>query len=153
MTAIASVMSATAINAMRPKTRPRTQFKSLRRIGFHALLNKINAMWKPLNPVQLMDLENDFYLVRFNNEKDYNSAGRTFVGLPEGYYSDFLLRAIRQAIGPVVKLDTHIDFARRGKFVHLAVCVDLKKPAEGCESMKSSSSDVGNGSASVVDEK
>ncbi|KAL1146410.1 hypothetical protein V6Z11_A11G370500 [Gossypium hirsutum] len=29
MTAIASVMSATAINAMRPKTRPRPQFKSL----------------------------------------------------------------------------------------------------------------------------
>ncbi|MBA0630393.1 hypothetical protein Godav_002502 [Gossypium davidsonii] len=29
MTAIASVMSATAINVMRPKTRPRSQFKSL----------------------------------------------------------------------------------------------------------------------------
>ncbi|PPR86902.1 hypothetical protein GOBAR_AA33789 [Gossypium barbadense] len=29
MTAIASVMSATTINAMRPKTRPRPQFKSL----------------------------------------------------------------------------------------------------------------------------
>ncbi|PPS06324.1 hypothetical protein GOBAR_AA14316 [Gossypium barbadense] len=29
MTAIASVMFATAINAMRPKTRPRPQFKSL----------------------------------------------------------------------------------------------------------------------------
>ncbi|KAA3461386.1 reverse transcriptase [Gossypium australe] len=83
-------------------------------------------MWKPLNPVQLMDLENDFYLVRFNNEKDYN---RVLVGgLPEGYYSGFLLRAIRQAIGLVVKLDTHIDFARRVKFARLAVCVDLKKP-------------------------
>ncbi|MBA0592120.1 hypothetical protein Gorai_009107 [Gossypium raimondii] len=101
---------------------------------------------------ELMDLENDFYLVRFNNEKYYNSAGRTSV-YQKAITPNFLLRAIRQAIGPVVKLDTHIDFARRGKFAHLAVCVDLKKPAEGCERMKSSSSDVGNGSASVVDEK
>ncbi|KAH1082083.1 hypothetical protein J1N35_021844 [Gossypium stocksii] len=45
-----------------------------RRIGFHALLNKTNILWKLMNPIQLMDLENDFNLVHFNNEEDYNQV-------------------------------------------------------------------------------
>ncbi|MBA0757788.1 hypothetical protein Gotri_020854 [Gossypium trilobum] len=49
-------------------------------------------------------------------------------GLPKGYYSDCLLRAIGQMIGPVVKLDVHTVSARRGRFVWLAVCVDFRKP-------------------------
>ncbi|MBA0655667.1 hypothetical protein Goklo_008125 [Gossypium klotzschianum] len=85
-------------------------------------MEEINTMWKPLNPVQLMDLEKDFYLV-------YQKA----------ITPNFLLRAIRQAIGPVVKLDTHIDFARRGN-------------PEGCERMKSSSSDVGNVEENLVND-
>ncbi|PPD89568.1 hypothetical protein GOBAR_DD13494 [Gossypium barbadense] len=106
-------------------------------------------------------------------------------GLPEGYYFNFLPRAIGQAIGPVIKLDTHTDFSKRGKFVRLVVCVDLKKLlapkvkingrtqrveyeylpnvcfnfglyghcAKGCVRMNSPSSNGGNNSASVVDEK
>ncbi|KAK5845684.1 hypothetical protein PVK06_001892 [Gossypium arboreum] len=78
-----------------------------------------------LSPLQLMDLENDYYLVRFHDELDYNKVlmGEPWVifgqyltvrlwspafstsenevdiqvvwirllGLPESYYSDFLL--------------------------------------------------------------
>ncbi|MBA0732589.1 hypothetical protein Gogos_016666 [Gossypium gossypioides] len=49
-------------------------------------------------------------------------------GLPKGYYSDCLLRAIGQTIGPVVKLDVHTVSAHQGRFVWLAVCVDFRKP-------------------------
>lgn len=49
-------------------------------------------------------------------------------GLLQGYYSDCLLKAISQTIGKVVKLDAHTDCARRGRFVHLAVCIDFRKP-------------------------
>ncbi|KAA3453036.1 reverse transcriptase [Gossypium australe] len=97
----------------------------------------------PKCPVQLMDLENDFFL----DENNYNKAliggpwvifGRyltvppwppdfstsqsgietqvvwiQFLGLPKGYYSDCLLRAIDQTVGLVVKLGVHKDCARR----------------------------------------
>ncbi|PPR99269.1 hypothetical protein GOBAR_AA21382 [Gossypium barbadense] len=75
-----------------------------------------------------MDLENYFYLVHLQDESDYNKAvWIKLPGLPEGYYSDFLIRVIGQTVGPVVKLDVHTDYARRGRFAWLAVCVDLRK--------------------------
>lgn len=40
------------------------------RIGFNALLNKITLLWNPQGRFQLMDLENDFYLVWFHDEDD-----------------------------------------------------------------------------------
>lgn len=50
------------------------------------------------------------------------------LGLPKRYYSDCLIRAIGQTIGPVVKLDVHTVSACRGRFVWLVVCVDFRKP-------------------------
>lgn len=44
------------------------------RVGFNALLNKISSMWSPRNPVQLMDMENDFYLVRFQDDDNVNKV-------------------------------------------------------------------------------
>ncbi|MBA0799755.1 hypothetical protein Gohar_010249, partial [Gossypium harknessii] len=133
-----------------------------RRIGFNVLFNKISMMWSPRNPIHPMDLENDYYLVHFQHEDDYNKVlargplvifGQYLIvhpwllmfstsqnkvdiqvvrirlpDLPEGYYSHFLLRAIGQAIGPIIKLDEHIDNTRRGMFARLVVCIDLKKP-------------------------
>ncbi|MBA0712529.1 hypothetical protein Golax_011628, partial [Gossypium laxum] len=133
-----------------------------RRIRFNVLFNKISMMWSPRNPIHLMDLENDYYLVHFQHEDDYNKVliggplvifGQYLIVHPwlsmfstsqnkvdiqfgtirlpdllEGYYSHFLLRAIGQAIGPIIKLDEHIDNTRRGIFASLVVCIDLKKP-------------------------
>lgn len=48
--------------------------------------------------------------------------------LPEGYYSDCLLRPIGQAIGRVVKIDANTMCAGWGRFARLGVCVDLRKP-------------------------
>ncbi|PPD98080.1 hypothetical protein GOBAR_DD04896 [Gossypium barbadense] len=44
-----------------------------------------------------------------------------------GYYSDCLQRVIGQTVGSMVKLDVHMDCARRGRFVRLAAYVDLGK--------------------------
>ncbi|KAG8480800.1 hypothetical protein CXB51_025513 [Gossypium anomalum] len=41
-------------------------------------------------------------------------------GLPKGYYSECLLYAIGQTIGPVIKLDEYTDNVRRRKFKRLA---------------------------------
>lgn len=132
------------------------------RIGFNALLNKISMLWNTQGQFQLMDLENDFYLVSFQENDNYakvlsNGPWVVFgkyltvspwspdfstsqsaiesqvvwvrlLGLPEGYYSDCLLRVIGQAIGQVIKLDVYTDGGRRGWFARLAICVDLRKP-------------------------
>ncbi|MBA0799030.1 hypothetical protein Gohar_009566 [Gossypium harknessii] len=44
------------------------------RMGFNALFNKIHSLWKLKMTSQLMDLENEFYLVKFQGERDYTKA-------------------------------------------------------------------------------
>ncbi|KAG8498975.1 hypothetical protein CXB51_005386 [Gossypium anomalum] len=41
-----------------------------RRIGFNALHNRVSTSWNLKNRFQLIDLENDFFLVRFQNKDD-----------------------------------------------------------------------------------
>ncbi|XP_039014632.1 uncharacterized protein LOC120144689 [Hibiscus syriacus] len=42
-----------------------------RMIGYKALLNRINAVWKPVGEVHLTDLDNNYFLVKFADERDY----------------------------------------------------------------------------------
>lgn len=64
-----------------------------RRITFKALLNRIPLLWKTIGSFQLMDLENDYYLVRFNEEKDYSKFDKGTMGdlwpVPYGSSLDF----------------------------------------------------------------
>ncbi|KAL4304455.1 hypothetical protein GQ457_10G010860 [Hibiscus cannabinus] len=43
-------------------------------IGFGALLNRLHALWRPVGEIQLIDLDNDYYLVRFADSRDYAMA-------------------------------------------------------------------------------
>ncbi|MBA0694313.1 hypothetical protein Goari_004624 [Gossypium aridum] len=114
------------------------------KIGFNVLVNKITSLWSPKCPIQLMDLENDFFLVRFQDENDYNKAlvggpwvifGRYLTVRP--WSPDFSIAQsgiesqIGQTVGLVVKLDVHMDCAHRGRFAQLAVYVYLRKPLRG----------------------
>ncbi|KAL4386403.1 hypothetical protein GQ457_09G026060 [Hibiscus cannabinus] len=42
-----------------------------RNIGYQTLLNRIYALWKPAGEVQLIDLENNYFLVRVEDPRDY----------------------------------------------------------------------------------
>ncbi|KAL4277875.1 hypothetical protein GQ457_03G022350 [Hibiscus cannabinus] len=42
-----------------------------RNIGYQSLLNRIHALWKPSREVQLVDLENNYFLVRVEDPRDY----------------------------------------------------------------------------------
>ncbi|KAK8989991.1 hypothetical protein V6N11_064400 [Hibiscus sabdariffa] len=42
-----------------------------RRIGYNTLRNKIYELWKPSQPIKLMDIENDYFLVSFRAHLDY----------------------------------------------------------------------------------
>ncbi|KAL4379799.1 hypothetical protein GQ457_02G025960 [Hibiscus cannabinus] len=42
-----------------------------RNIGYKTLLNRIHALWKPAGEIQLIDLENNYFLVRVEEPQDY----------------------------------------------------------------------------------
>ncbi|KAK9028777.1 hypothetical protein V6N11_025924 [Hibiscus sabdariffa] len=42
-----------------------------RRIGYNTLRNKIYELWKPSQPIKLMDIVNDYFLVSFRAHLDY----------------------------------------------------------------------------------
>ncbi|PPR85407.1 hypothetical protein GOBAR_AA35285 [Gossypium barbadense] len=112
-----------------------------RRIGFNVLLNKVSSMWSLRNPIQVMDLENDYYLVRFQDEEDYN---KVLIGGPWVIFGQYLTvclwlpffftmkdeldaQVVCQKIGSVTKIDKQANAVRRGRFACLAVSVDLRK--------------------------
>lgn len=45
-----------------------------RNIGYPVLLNKIYIMWKPTGSLHLMDIENEYFLVKFQNRIDCDRA-------------------------------------------------------------------------------
>ncbi|KAA3460138.1 GroES-like zinc-binding alcohol dehydrogenase family protein [Gossypium australe] len=42
-----------------------------RNIGYGALLNRISSLWNPTKPFHLMDIENGYYLAKFQDDHDY----------------------------------------------------------------------------------
>ncbi|KAL4384528.1 hypothetical protein GQ457_15G012170 [Hibiscus cannabinus] len=137
-----------------------------RTIGFRSLWNRIHALWKPVGELHLVDLDNNYFLVRFTDAGDYSKAltqgpwtifgnyltvqlwSRDFStsekhpskvvvwvrlsGLPFRYYTKSLFRHIATLIGTVVKIDYNTQAGERGKFVRLALLVDLNKPLLSC---------------------
>ncbi|KAL4272858.1 hypothetical protein GQ457_13G019130 [Hibiscus cannabinus] len=43
-------------------------------IGYRMLWNRIHALWSPKGDIHLVDLENDYYLVKFAAEEDYTKV-------------------------------------------------------------------------------
>ncbi|XP_039039740.1 uncharacterized protein LOC120177795 [Hibiscus syriacus] len=115
--------------------------------------SRIHAIWKPVGQLQLVDLDNNYFLVRFTDEKDFNKVltngpwvifdshmtvqpwSRSFK-TSEKYPSHVivwlrlqaLFRRIASFIGRVVKIDYNINGGECGKFERLAILLDLNKP-------------------------
>lgn len=45
-----------------------------RSIGYKRLFDKLINMWKPIGPIQLIDLEENCFIVKFQDDHDYQSA-------------------------------------------------------------------------------
>lgn len=43
-------------------------------VGYNLLLRRLEAMWRPENPMELIDLDQDYYLARFEAQRDYDFA-------------------------------------------------------------------------------
>ncbi|XP_039049545.1 uncharacterized protein LOC120190550 [Hibiscus syriacus] len=53
-----------------------------------ALVNRIQSLWNPAGKPLVVDLENDYFLVRFKNEEDYS---RVLMGGPWMIYGSYLI--------------------------------------------------------------
>ncbi|KAL4360837.1 hypothetical protein GQ457_04G024990 [Hibiscus cannabinus] len=42
-----------------------------RQVGYNVLHNRIHSIWKPAHPLKLIDIENDYFLVKFSARSDY----------------------------------------------------------------------------------
>ncbi|KAL4279462.1 hypothetical protein GQ457_03G024230 [Hibiscus cannabinus] len=56
-------------------------------IGYRALLNRIQALWNLAGELQLIDLDNEYFLVRFALEEDFT---RVLIGGPWVIYGSYL---------------------------------------------------------------
>ncbi|KAH1113395.1 hypothetical protein J1N35_006773 [Gossypium stocksii] len=98
-----------------------------RPIRYRALANRIESLWGLTSDYKLVDLDNNYFLVKLASQNDYN---RVIMGGPwmvYGYYLG-LVRALASVIGKIVKVDYNTIDGTRGKFARVAVVVDIFKP-------------------------
>ncbi|XP_039063785.1 uncharacterized protein LOC120208632 [Hibiscus syriacus] len=108
----------------------------------------------------LVDLDNDYFLVKLDKEEDYtrvlteltvHSWSREFSTverysskvivwvrlsrLPYRYYTKMLLRSIASLIERVIRVDYNTNAGEKGRFARIAVVVNLNKPLIPCISV------------------
>ncbi|KAJ8752648.1 hypothetical protein K2173_005537 [Erythroxylum novogranatense] len=124
-----------------------------RRIGYRLLSSCLQTMWLPKGQMKIIDLDNDYFLVRFKEDEDYLKAltqgpwvifgqmlssfrpsqGQVnhavgWIRVPDlsiTRYHPWILTAIGNLVGTTVRIDEATLKSNRGKFAHLAVDVDL----------------------------
>ncbi|KAH1064796.1 hypothetical protein J1N35_029783 [Gossypium stocksii] len=83
-----------------------------------------------------MDIENGYFLVRFQSRVDYDLAltqGSWISRYVFQDYQDFftkkrILEEVGSLIGKVMKLDLRTDSGARGQFARISVSIDMDKP-------------------------
>ncbi|MBA0867603.1 hypothetical protein Goshw_001843, partial [Gossypium schwendimanii] len=89
-------------------------------IGFTALACRIQSLRKLEGNLQIVDLDNEYYLSISFSMKDLHLSHIVvwvrLPGLPYKYYNKDLFRAIAGVIGQAVKIDYNTIVGRRGKF-------------------------------------
>ncbi|KAJ9185325.1 hypothetical protein P3X46_004971 [Hevea brasiliensis] len=122
-----------------------------RKIGFSYLQKRLKQLWALKSPIDMIDLVNGFFMVRFSNETedDHVLFGGPWMFAdhylivrewqanfdPEYavidkalYYSKIFLMRVASKIGRPIKVDETTLNASRGKFARICVEVDLSKP-------------------------
>lgn len=63
-------------------------------IIYGVLFNRISNLWKPIQPFQLMDIENGYFLAKFQNNEDYEKV------LTQGPWAIFNHSAVDKRLFP-----------------------------------------------------
>ncbi|MBA0694168.1 hypothetical protein Goari_004489 [Gossypium aridum] len=104
-------------------------------IGYKDSVNCLTPLWQPEGSLQVVDLDNNYYGVKFNCVKDYTkslSEGSWMIyklqGLSYQCYTKELIQAIAAVIGMIIRIDYNINIGNRGKFAYVVIVVDRNKP-------------------------
>ncbi|KAK9042088.1 hypothetical protein V6N11_017167 [Hibiscus sabdariffa] len=101
------------------------------------LFNRITAIWKLSHQIKIIDIENDYFLMKFSSRSNYihvlTDGPWTIFGhhiTVEPWSADFDPQQDHPSrILPwVVKIDYQTDYGRRGRFARMAVKINLKQP-------------------------
>ncbi|KAI9099052.1 hypothetical protein K1719_024819 [Acacia pycnantha] len=84
-----------------------------RKMGYCRLRNQLHNLWKPAGQIKLIDLDEDCFLVRFQDDLDYHN-GLLLPKLPARYYHKSIIRSIGGVFGEVIRVDYNIDSGDRG---------------------------------------
>ncbi|XP_060182372.1 uncharacterized protein LOC132612043 [Lycium barbarum] len=100
-------------------------------IGFLKCREKAGKQRKPKKGWKVIDLERNYYLVQFDSKDNYMhvSLDRPWIvlGLPVHLYHKKVLRALRNKIGRLVKINYNTTQCDMAHFAKISVEVDLTK--------------------------
>ncbi|CAN1824962.1 hypothetical protein LINPERHAP1_LOCUS30969 [Linum perenne] len=89
-----------------------------------AMKRRLESLWARSGPIQVSDLANNFFLVRFAQEGDYLTAA---FGGPW----KVAVTRIGNFIGKTVRVDLATTIGARGRYARVCVEVDVTKPLLG----------------------
>ncbi|CAN1178990.1 hypothetical protein LINPERHAP2_LOCUS33936 [Linum perenne] len=85
---------------------------------------RLETLWARAGKIQVSDLANSFFLVRFSEAEDYN---RAVTGGPW----KIVVTRIGNYIGKTIRLDLATSEGARGRYARVCVEIDLSKPLLG----------------------
>ncbi|KAI9125844.1 hypothetical protein K1719_003262 [Acacia pycnantha] len=97
-----------------------------RKIGIRPLCVHLQNIWKPTGKTQVIDLDNDCFLVKFKDEMDFQNALINGLRVIYGHY--LTVQLWHPAFKPQEHADNNTHSGDRGKFARIAVLVDLTMP-------------------------
>ncbi|CAN1320741.1 hypothetical protein LINPERPRIM_LOCUS31818 [Linum perenne] len=89
-----------------------------------AVKRRLEYLWARTGQIQVSDMANNFFLVRFTNEEDYSNAA---FGGPWKIY----VHRIGNCIGRTVRMDLATEEGARCRYARVCVEVDITKPLLG----------------------
>ncbi|CAN1163182.1 hypothetical protein LINPERHAP2_LOCUS24893 [Linum perenne] len=92
--------------------------------SFLAMKRRLEFLWARAGSIQVADMSNNFFLVRFSNENDYNTTA--FRGP-----CSVAVSRIGNFIGKTVRLDLATEEGSRSRYARVCVELDLTKPLLG----------------------
>ncbi|KAJ4823210.1 hypothetical protein Tsubulata_007569 [Turnera subulata] len=107
-----------------------------RRFSYRMICSKIAFLWKPQGGFQVVDLDNDYFLVRFEKREDYGHVLANGPWMIQGSYITVQswsagFDVSREPTRTVVWVQIPKMPAERAKFARLTIEVDLSKPLLG----------------------
>ncbi|KAJ4828896.1 hypothetical protein Tsubulata_013771 [Turnera subulata] len=108
------------------------------KIGYRTLCSRLQTLWKPSGAYTVIDLDHDFYVVRFENKANYlkvltNGLWQimNFALSVQPWYHPRVLNALTSLVVDPLRIDVHTQEKQRGKFARMAAENDLLKPLRG----------------------